>query len=68
MNAELTTQFTEDVLAKEPSTCQRTRCGTIIQAGQPRHYIASHVPGHPGKHVCHDCYLHYSKQPGTMMC
>jgi hypothetical protein len=67
MNLELVAQFTEDAVAKEPSPCQRPSCRIIIQVGQPRHYIASRVPGQPGRHVCHGCYRHYSTQPGTLM-
>ncbi|KAG1830255.1 hypothetical protein DFJ58DRAFT_848508 [Suillus subalutaceus] len=62
---ELVSQFTEDAVAKEDRVCGRPACRSTILKGAPCYYVATIVPGQPGRFVCEACYLRYSQKLST---
>ncbi|KAH9481781.1 Myosin heavy chain kinase C [Psilocybe cubensis] len=65
-NLHISTQFTEDVIAKTPSKCERPSCQAIIQVGDQRIYLASQNPNVSGKYVCKACFDHYARKSVTL--
>ncbi|KAG1754165.1 hypothetical protein EDB19DRAFT_1823558 [Suillus lakei] len=62
---ELISQFTKDAIAKEDRVCGRPACRGTILKGAPCYYVATIVPGQPGRFVCEACYLQYSQKLST---
>ncbi|KAI6032479.1 hypothetical protein EDC04DRAFT_2898066 [Pisolithus marmoratus] len=62
---QVSTQFTEDVFAKQDHYCKRPKCGALIHQGEPKFYIATIDPGQCGQWVCSSCNLHYLWKPST---
>ncbi|KAI6156785.1 hypothetical protein BKA82DRAFT_148342 [Pisolithus tinctorius] len=51
---EVSSQFTEDVFAKQDRYCEWPKCGALIHQGEPQYYIATIEPGQQGPAVQSD--------------
>lgn len=64
---EFVSQFTKDAIAKKDCVCGQPAYGDTILKGAPCYYIATIVPGQPGRFVCEVCYLQYSQKLATLV-
>jgi hypothetical protein len=65
MELQVLAEFTQDLIASEPTPCQRCM-DVIIQPGEKRYFVQDPKrPNLPGKYVCRTCMIHYANKAGT---